>query len=192
MSTPSVLIVYGSRHGQTAKIARYVGDLLTASGFVATVTSVDAMPRHIAPAAFDVVIVGSPIMYSHHLPAVKRFVRAHRDALNATASAFFSVSGAAAGPDEAERAVARRCVSEFLTQTGWHPALTETIGGSMAYTQYNPILRWMLKRISQRKGGPVDTSRDHEATDWTQVRRFADAVAALVERSAASEGNAKA
>jgi menaquinone-dependent protoporphyrinogen oxidase len=55
----------------------------------------------------------------------------------------------------------------------------------MAYTRYNPVVRWVIKRISKRRGGPVDTSRDHEVTDWAQVRRFVDAVSSLVDRSAA-------
>lgn len=185
MSTPSVLIVYGSRYGQTAKVARYIGDLLATSGFAATVASIDSMPQHIAPAAFDVIIVGSPIYFSRHLPAVRRFVLTYRDALNAAHSAFFSVSGSAGSRNEADRADAQRCLSQFLEQTRWHPALSETFGGSMAYTKYNPLVRWVIRRISKRRGGPVDTSRDHEVTDWTRVRRFVDAVSSLVDRSAA-------
>jgi len=34
--------------------------------------------------------------------------------------------------------------------------------------------------ISKRKGGPTDTSRDHEFTDWTAVDRFAHQFAAAL------------
>ena len=54
----------------------------------------------------------------------------------------------------------------------------------MAYTRYRPLLRWMMKRLSARAGRPTDTSRDHELTDWSQVRRFVVAVAAMVPRPA--------
>lgn len=184
MSTPSVLIVYGSRHGQTAKVANYMGNLLASSGLATTVASVHDMPRHLAPAAFDVIIVGSPVYFSRHLRAVRRFVLTYRDALRGARSAFFSVSGSAGGRSEAEHAEAHRYLSQFLEQTEWQPALAETFGGSMAYTSYNPLVRWVIKRISKRRGGPVDTSRDHEVTDWTQVRHFVDAVSSLVDQTA--------
>jgi len=47
----------------------------------------------------------------------------------------------------------------------------------MAYTQYGPILRWFTKIVSRRRGGPTDTTRDHEMTDWAAVDRFAERVA---------------
>jgi menaquinone-dependent protoporphyrinogen oxidase len=182
MAARSVFIVFGSRYGQTAKIARYIGDRLTASGIVSTVASVDALPRDLSLEYLDGVIVGSPVFYSHHLRKVARFVRSHRDALNSVPSAFFSVSGSAGSQDDAERAAARQLVSKFLSETGWHPALAETVGGAMAFTKYNPFLRWVIRRISEKRGGPTDTSRDHEVTDWAQVRTFANAFSALIEQ----------
>jgi menaquinone-dependent protoporphyrinogen oxidase len=56
----------------------------------------------------------------------------------------------------------------------------------MAYTKYSPFLRWMMRRIAAGQGGPTDTTRDHEMTDWAQVRRFAEAFAAAVPRAAAA------
>lgn len=180
-----ILIVYGSRYGQTAKIASYMRDLLTADGATPAVVSVDG-PRSVAIGDFDGVIVGSPIFYGRHLRSVERFVRQHRDALNAVTSAFYSVSGSAASRDEAEPTAARKCVNGFLSRTGWQPSHTDIVGGAMSYTKYNPLLRWVMKRISQKRGGPTDTSRDHEVTDWLQVRQFVDTFMALT--SQATEG----
>jgi menaquinone-dependent protoporphyrinogen oxidase len=47
----------------------------------------------------------------------------------------------------------------------------------MAFTQYGPVLRWVMKRISRGRGGPTDTSRDHEMTDWAAVDQFAERLA---------------
>ncbi len=30
----------------------------------------------------------------------------------------------------------------------------------------------MLRKISEAAGGPTDTSRDHEMTDWDQVNEY--------------------
>ena len=177
-----ILIAYGTSYGHTAKVARHVADLLTASGDSVTVADVATLPRGLTLRDFDGVIVGSPIMYGRHRGSVRDFVRAHRDALNAVPSAFFSVSGSAASKDPAERANAEKCVDAFLRETGWRPGLTELVGGAMAYTKYSPLLRWITARTAAKSGGPTDKSRDHEFTDWARVRRFAEAFAATVQQ----------
>jgi menaquinone-dependent protoporphyrinogen oxidase len=53
----------------------------------------------------------------------------------------------------------------------------------MAFTKYNPLMRWVLKQISKRAGGPTDTSRDHELTDWQQVEQFAEAFLTKLSQS---------
>ena len=99
-------------------------------------------------------------------------------------SAFFSVSASAASRDERGRSQARACIVRFLDATGWYPPLTESIAGSIDYTRYNPLLRWWMRRICAESGGPTDTSRDHELTDWRQVDRFAISFGTLVSRGA--------
>jgi menaquinone-dependent protoporphyrinogen oxidase len=180
MPARHILILYGTSYGQTAKIARRMDDLLTASGETVTLVDASNQPRGLTPCEFDGVIVGGSIIRGRHQKGVRRFVHLHRNVLNAMPSAFFSVSGAAASRDQVARADAQRFIDAFLEETGWHPALSEPIAGAMAYTRYNPIVRWMVKRASKPAGGPTDTSRDHEFTDWTQVRRFVEAFAATL------------
>lgn len=186
MPARRILIVYGTSYGQTAKVARFIADLLTSSGDevmlanAAELTRNVELPRNLSPRDFHGVVVGSSVIVGRHQRSVAAFVRAHRDALDATPSAFFSVSGSAASHDEEGRADARRMVDEFVRETGWRPGLTETVAGAMAFTKYNPLIRFVLRRISAKAGGPTDTSRDHELTDWDQVRRFAATFAAAV------------
>src|SRR5688572_27138828 len=135
MPARRILILYGTSYGQTAKIARRMGDLLTASGETVTLVDASNQPRGLTPREFDGVIVGGSIIRGRHQKNVRRFVDVHRDALNAIPSAFFSVSGAAASPDRAVQADARRFVDAFLGETGWHPELSEPIAGAMAYTR---------------------------------------------------------
>ena len=180
MSSRRFLIAYTTSYGQTAKIAGRIADLLIASGDAVTLVNAGNHPRDFHAGDFDGVIIGGSIIGGSHQPALVHFVREHCALLNAIPSAFFSVSGSAASPLAAERAKARQLVDIFLDRTGWHPALTETIGGAMAYTKYNPILRWFIKRAAKAAGGPTDTSRDHEMTDWSQVERFVRAFARTV------------
>jgi len=180
MPARRILIFYGTSYGQTAKIARRMDDLLTASGEIVTLVDASSQPPGLTPREFDGIIVGGSIIRGRHQKSVRRFVHVHRDVLNAMPSAFFSVSGAAASPDQDARAEARRFVDAFLGETGWDPVLSESIAGAMAYTKYNPIVRWIVKRASKPLGGPTDTSRDHGFTDWAQVERFVEAFEAAL------------
>jgi menaquinone-dependent protoporphyrinogen oxidase len=169
-----ILIVYASHYGQTAKIGRHIADRLRASGATVLLSSVNDVPRLIPPASYDGVIIGASINFGRHPRSIRRFARANREVLQTTPSAFFSVSGAECSPDEVARATAQRYIENFRRETGWQPAMSESIAGAMAYTKYSPMMRWIMKRISQKEGGPADTTRDHEYTDWDQVGRFAD------------------
>jgi menaquinone-dependent protoporphyrinogen oxidase len=62
--------------------------------------------------------------------------------------------------------------------------------GSLAYTRYNFVIRFIMRRIARKEGAPTDKSRDYELTDWTEVARFANGVAdeLLKRESLASEG----
>jgi menaquinone-dependent protoporphyrinogen oxidase len=185
MSTARVLVVYGTSHGQTAKIAGRVRDLLTARGFDVTLAKGDTLPAGFSLAGYQGAVIGASIIIGGHQRYIRRFVLAHRDELAGLTSAFFSVSGSAGSPFPEERLTARRLMAEFLTKTGWQPRLAQTFAGAITYTKYNPLLRWVMKRISRKEGGSTDTSRDHEYTNWDDVARFTDAFAEAVAEARA-------
>jgi len=188
MSSHHIAIVYGTKYGQTTKIAERMKEVLTAAGHTVWIGCADALSGQFTALDYDGVIIGGSVIAGHHQRYLERFVRAHRDALNGMPSAFFSVSGSAAGAKEQDQANARRVLVAFLTKTGWHPGTTATIGGAMAFTKYGVFTRMLLKRISRRAGGPTDTSRDYELTDWDQVARFAGEFAASLPEAAVAGG----
>ena len=175
-----ILLVYGTGYGQTQKIAERMRDLLAERSCLVTLVRGDQLHPEFSLASFDGVIVGASVNLSKHQRYVVRFVGDHIAELNAMPSAFFSVSGSAGSAQEKERAAARRILNDFLSSTGWKPRMSATIAGAIAFTKYNVVLRWFMKRISARDGGSIDTSRDHEYTDWTQVQRFVDDFVSIV------------
>ena len=181
-----VLILYGTNYGQTTKIAARVANRLEENGAIVNVHDVRELPSDPPLDAFDGVIIGASVIRGRHQRPVQDFVCKHYNMLNGMPTAFFSVSGSAASPDERGRADARRCAEEFLRATHWRPAMTQLIGGAMAYTKYGPLLRWIMKQIAKWNRGPTDTSRDHELTDWAQVANFAGRFAALLDQASAS------
>ena len=188
MSSHHIAIVYGTRYGQTTKIAERMKEVLTAANHVVWIGRADVLSRHFTALDYDGVIIGGSVIAGRHQRYLERFARAHRDELNQMPSAFFSVSGSAAGSSDQDQANARRVLDAFLSKTGWHPRMTATIGGAMAFTKYGVFTRMMLKRVSRREGGPTDTSRDHELTDWNQVVRFAGEFAASLPETAVTSG----
>jgi len=48
----------------------------------------------------------------------------------------------------------------------------------LRYSRYDPITRWIMKKIAAKEGGPTDTSRDYELTDWEAVDHFAEKLTA--------------
>lgn len=175
MQGPRILLVYGTRYGQTAKIASRLAAMLDESGCVVDMRDAAELPPSFPLEGTDGIIVGASVLFGRHQRSVERFVRAHRDALNGMPSAFFSVSGAAASTRPEGPVNARRQLEAFIQRTGWQPPLTRCVGGAIAYTEYGPLTRWLIRTIQAREGGPTDTSRDHESTDWEDVRRFAAA-----------------
>ncbi len=183
-----VLVLYGTNYGQTTKIATRVANLIEESGAIVTFHDVRELSSGAPLDTYDAVVIGASVIRGRHQRAVQAFVTRHYNMLNSMPTAFFSVSGSAASPDERGRADARRCAEDFLRATHWRPAITELIGGAMAYTKYGPLLRWIMKQIANRNHGPTDTSLDHEMTDWAQVAQFADRFVALLDDALASAG----
>ena len=180
MPVPRILIIHGSRYGQTAKIATRIAKVLEYEHFRASIKAAEEVREPIDLARYTGVIVGAPVLVSKHPRAARRFVITHRAALDKMPSAFFSVSGSAAGQELSQQANALRMLDEFLELTRWHPTRTASFAGAMAFTRYNFFVRWAMKRIAKKAGVSTDTSRDHEFTDWHAVERFAAEFAALV------------
>ena len=172
-----ILIVYGTAYGQTEHIMQRIGQKLTEAGHAVTLHRGDRLPALLPVEEFDGFLIAASILSGRHQRYIQDFVRRHEHLLSTAPSAFVSVSGSAASADLKVQDQAQRCVTDFLRKTGWHPRVTRIFGGAMAYTRYNWALRFVMRWISRRNGGPTDTSRDHEFTDWNAVDRFAHELA---------------
>jgi menaquinone-dependent protoporphyrinogen oxidase len=168
-----ILIIYGSRYGQTERIALRVRQVLDVVGHTVRVHHADLLPREFSLEPYDAIVIAAPVFYGKHQGIIRDFVRRYHVALNTRPSVFISVCGSTG-------AEAQGYIDALLEHSGWRPVLTEAFAGGVAYTRYNPFLRWWMKRIGRAKGLPTDTSRDYDFTDWAQVERFARAIAELV------------
>ena len=161
----NVLVVFESKYGQAEKIAEHVAEMARRAGHDAKAIRTSSAPA-LTVSDSDAVVVVAPIYFGRHHELVEPFLRLHADELAKRPSAFVSVSGAAANADPSVRAGAEKIARDFVARLGYDPRLVITAGGAMAYPRYGAVLRFVTWFISRRRGGPTDTSRVYEMTDW--------------------------
>ena len=177
-----ILIVYAT-DGQTARIARRLSLRLSRTNHDVRLSDIASLPRSVDVYAFDAILVGGSVHVLGYQRRVKRFVRENLTALQSRPSAFFSVGVAIASRSAKERAAAQEVPRRFCARTGWTPDHVEVIAGALAFSRYGFLRRFFMKRIAEKEmGQPVDTTRDHEFTDWARVDAFASAFARRLER----------
>jgi len=174
-------ILFATREGQTRRIAERIAGDLRQSGAAADVIDLGTAPRVIL-SDYALVCVAASVHVGKHERTAVAFVKRHRAELERLSAVFVSVSLSEAGVEDLARsqderrkssADVQRLIDDFAKETGWRPARVFPVAGALAYKRYNLLLRFVMKRIARKAGGPTDTSRDHELTDWASVDRFA-------------------
>jgi menaquinone-dependent protoporphyrinogen oxidase len=165
----SILMVYSTREGQTRRITEVMAEMAREAGYSVQVADMGERGGFSTGTPSAILVAGSIRMGRHHGDLV-RWVRTNQDLLDRVPSAVLSVSLSAA--QESKRPEAVGYVEDLLQETGWSPTLTCIAPGALAYTRYGGITRRMMRKIAEDGGLPTDTSRDHEFTDWAEVRSF--------------------
>jgi menaquinone-dependent protoporphyrinogen oxidase len=179
-----VLVFYATTEGQTRRIAERIASDMRARGFNSR--TIDMMNPDGTPVVWDNVrgvILGASLHAGRHQHAAAAFAKTFRHRLNVFPSAFFSVSLSAASANAEEVETAMRLAREFPAAAGWKPSEVVCFAGRLAYTHYGWLTRQIMKRIAKKEGGPVDTTRDHELTDWDAVARFTTRMANEIENA---------
>jgi menaquinone-dependent protoporphyrinogen oxidase len=141
-------------------------------GHTADIRLCKDLPSDFALEAYNGVIVAAPVHNRKHEGAVVDFIRRHRAALESVPSAFLSVGLVPILPRFLRRKATAGVVAELLKETGWKPANVLMVAGAVMYRRYTPRQRLLFKCFMALLGGPTDTWRDHDLTDWASLRRF--------------------
>ena len=177
-----ILLAYCTHEGQSRKIADALAEEARTLDHEVDMLDVSLPKEGFDPGHYDGFIVGGSVNRMRHDPALVEFVMSNLRALDAKPSAFFSVSLAASSDEEPGPTDAVLMAQDFFRETGWHPALFETMAGALIYSKYNPAVKQVMRFAAWMNHGPTDASRDYELTDWDGVRRFARDVVATIER----------
>lgn len=175
-----ILIVYATREGHTLAIAEHIAALLEHRGLRAEIRNArDGEP--LAMSRYAGVILAASVHMGRHEKEMVRFVVRYRDDLERLPTAFLSVSLAEASvedqsiPEDRRTQAAHevaRWMDDFFVKTGWHPDRARPVAGALLYSEYNLLVRRVMKRIARANDAPTDTSRDYVFTDWEGLDRF--------------------
>jgi len=167
-----ILVLFSTCHGQTRRIAERIAHSLVDAGHCANTCSIDAPDAASNLSACDAVIVGSAIRFGRHSPKLVRRIRSHHAVFALRPAAFFSVCLSITGPRPRPDLV-NDANDKLFRDALWFPRQVASFAGALSYSRYPLLLRLMMRFITGRAGGDVDTSRDYEYTDWAAVDRFA-------------------
>jgi menaquinone-dependent protoporphyrinogen oxidase len=168
----SVLVLYMSRGGHTARIARRICESIGAAGGRAEMMDlVEADREGVDWSRYDVLVLGAPVLYGTYDRSVLEFVSRHRAALEARPSAFFNVSVVARTPEKAT-VEGNRYMQKFLQLSPWRPHDLKVVAGKVDYPSWAWHERQMIRLIMKYTHGPTDPSTVIDYTDWEDVRAY--------------------
>lgn len=166
-----VIVIYATVEGQTRKIARHMAGTVQSLGHDVTVfDAADLADVDLTMA--DAVVAAAPVHIGRFPAPFVQWITDHASELNARKSAFVSVSLGMASQFEAEKRDVAAIGEAFLKETGWQPTAVHHAAGALRYTKYDFLKRLLMRHIAAKEGGEVDTTEDHEYTDWEALAAF--------------------
>lgn len=167
------VVAYISAHGQTKKIAEAVVAALKDKGMPAELVDIKKARGKIDAKEVKGVFLGAYIHAGKYPGGLFRFVASNRHVLSSIPVHFFTTCLAAKTASEESKKTMDGYLESFRKASGLAPATTAFFAGALPYTRYNPIVRAIMRKISESTGGDCDTTRDFEYTDWQAVKKFA-------------------
>jgi menaquinone-dependent protoporphyrinogen oxidase len=180
-------VFFATREGHTRKVAERIAAALRRHNFDVDVCDVKALRSPIEWPQYRIACIAASIHAGRHEREMIHFVKRYRHELQPLDGFLVSVSLSEAGAEDvaapdvqrkASAADAQRLIDLFVTDTGWRPRRTLAVAGALAYSQYNILVRFVMKQIARKHRAPTDTSRDYEFTNWCAIDGFVDAFVA--------------
>lgn len=177
MTIMKLLVLYATTEGQTRKIAGFIDNEAQKLGWGVTVKDIVDGPIELE--GFDAVLIGASVHMGKYQTAIADFVIRHASELNGKLSGFLSVSLTAAGTDEESWKELHDITDHFLKHCDWMPQRTLQVAGALKYVEYDWLKRMLMRQIAKNAGGSTDTKRDHEYTNWEELKAFVGEFLAL-------------
>ena len=175
----SVLVLYKSRMGHTARVARRIRESINAAGGrCETMGITEATHEGVDWDAWDVVVLGAPVIYGTYHKSVFRFIADNQARLESKPSSFFNVSVVARNAEKAT-VEGNRYMQKFLERSPWRPKDLKVIAGKVDYPSWSWFDTLMIQMIMKMTKGPTDPKTVIDYTDWADVRAYGEHVLTL-------------
>jgi menaquinone-dependent protoporphyrinogen oxidase len=191
-----IAVFYATREGHSRLIAKQISRSLLSYGFDVDMHNVgDASPTFEA-GGHSAAILTASVHAGKHEREMVRFVKSHLAELETLPTVFLSVTLSQAGAEMLDAAPQSRArcscdaqtmIDKFTADTGWRPKWVKPIAGAIVYSKYNPLVKFIMKRIARMAGGGTDTSHDYVYTDWKGLDRFLGEFAQHLSASSVSQ-----
>ena len=165
-----IAILYSTVDGQTLKICNELKEILVQKDNTVELFSIEDFDGKIAD--YDKFVIGSSIRYGKHNPKIIEFINEHKQELDITKNAFFSVNLVARKPEKATPETNPYFI-KFLQEINWIPKKSAVFAGKLDYQKYSFTDRLMIRLIMWMTKGPTDPKTVKEYTDWDKVKEFA-------------------
>ena len=164
------LIIFSTTDGHTKKICEKIVNFLNNEKPI-KIASLDEATK-LDLSEFQRIIIGASIRYGKHSRELYKFIKLNKRILDQKQSVFFSVN-VVARKSEKNTPETNPYIKKFLKVSKWQPKKLGVFAGKVDYPSYNIFDKYIIKLIMFITGGPTDTSKSYEFTDWSKVEDFA-------------------
>jgi menaquinone-dependent protoporphyrinogen oxidase len=168
----SVLVLFWSQGGHTARIARKICESIEAAGSRGEMMDInEAVHEGVDWDQYDVVALGAPVLYGTYDKSVLQFIKDYQARLEAKPSSFFNVSVVARTPEKAT-VEGNRYMQKFLQLSPWKPRDLKVLAGKVDYPSWGWLDTIMIQMIMKFTHGPTDKTAVIDYTDWDDVDAY--------------------
>ena len=168
-----VLIAYYSHAGHTARIVRTLMETIVAEGHACDmIDMMEAVREGVDWSRYDIVIVGSPIVYGVYNKIVWEFCSMYKTEIESRPNSFFNVTVVARSPEKATP-MGNRYLQKFVKRSPWKPRDLKCFAGKVDYPNWGWLDAKMIQLIMKMTKGPTSMDAVIDYTDWEDVKSYA-------------------
>jgi menaquinone-dependent protoporphyrinogen oxidase len=174
-------VFYATREGQAERVAHRVAKDLRGRHIEVDVINVKDVHGYIDWHGYTLAFVIASVHTGHHEKEMIEFVKRSKEHLTSLHAPFLSLTLSQAGAElpsntlvqrQTAHGDALRMISDFMRETGWQPSRILPLAGALRYSQYNFLVKFIMKRIARKAGFDGPATRDYEFTSWPAVDRL--------------------
>jgi menaquinone-dependent protoporphyrinogen oxidase len=170
------LIAYGTKYGSTEEVAKEIASNLHREEYPVKVVDLDGQ-RDIDLEQFDLVVVGSCIIYGSWTKGAVRFLERYHRTLGKKKLAMFACCGDLLLDPDREDEYSQKYLVDMADRYGLHPMMIGLFGGVLDFGRYSFLVKGILDggkvgRTDLKEKG-IDPSVLYDLRDWSIIREWA-------------------